>query len=148
MRSQIVWPCVALDLGGELEVEPLRLAGLAAQILLRLAQLLDLAVGELERLEERVLGDLVGAGLDHRQAVLRADDDQVEAGLVLQFCAQRRVDDELRRRSGRCERRPTGPKNGSGEIMSAADAPLMHRMSCAVTRSADSTVQMTCTSLR
>ncbi len=43
---------------------------------------------------------------------------------------------------------PTGPRNGSGEIISAADAPLMHRMSCAVTRSAESTVQMTCTSLR
>ena len=43
---------------------------------------------------------------------------------------------------------PTGPKNGSGEIMSAADAPLMQRMSCGVTMSAESTVQMTCTSFR
>ena len=41
---------------------------------------------------------------------------------------------------------PTGPRNGSGEIISAAEAPLMHRMSCAVIRSAESTVQMTCTS--
>ena len=38
---------------------------------------------------------------------------------------------------------PTGPKNGSGESMSAADAPLMHRMSCGVTMSAERTVQMT-----
>ena len=37
---------------------------------------------------------------------------------------------------------------GSGEIMSAADAPLMQRMSCGVTMSAERTVQMTCTSLR
>ena len=43
---------------------------------------------------------------------------------------------------------PTGPRNGSGEIISAADAPLMQRMSCGVTRSAERTVQMTCTSLR
>ena len=41
---------------------------------------------------------------------------------------------------------PTGPKKGSGEIISAAEAPLMQRMSCAVTMSADSTVQITCTS--
>ena len=43
---------------------------------------------------------------------------------------------------------PTGPRKGSGETISAADAPLMQRMSCAVTRSADSVVQTTCTSLR
>src|SRR5581483_521629 len=81
-----------LELLRELEVEPLRLAGLAAQVLLRLAQLDDLAVRELERLEERVLRHLVGARLDHRQAVLRADDDQVERRLLRVL--QRRVDDE------------------------------------------------------
>ena len=43
---------------------------------------------------------------------------------------------------------PTGPKKGSGEIISAADAPLMARMSCGVIRSAESVVQMTCTSFR
>ena len=43
---------------------------------------------------------------------------------------------------------PTGPRNGSGEIASAAEAPLMQRMSCGVTMSAERTVQMTCTSLR
>ncbi len=43
---------------------------------------------------------------------------------------------------------PTGPRNGSGETISAAEAPLMQRMSCAVTRSAESVVQTTCTSLR
>ena len=43
---------------------------------------------------------------------------------------------------------PIGPRKGSGESISAADAPLMQRMSCAVTRSADSVVQTTCTSLR
>ena len=49
-----------------------------AELLLSLAELHDLALREVERLEELLLGDLVGAGLDHRQAVLRADDDQVE----------------------------------------------------------------------
>src|SRR6266540_830341 len=43
---------------------------------------------------------------------------------------------------------PTGPLKGSGEIISAAEAPFRHRMSCGVTRSAESTVQITCTSLR
>src|SRR5206468_1213190 len=43
---------------------------------------------------------------------------------------------------------PTGPMNGSGETMSAADAPLMQRMSCGTTMSALSTVQITCTSLQ
>src|SRR5204863_109809 len=41
---------------------------------------------------------------------------------------------------------PTGPRNGSGEIISAAEAPLMHRMSCGVTMSAERVVQITCTS--
>ena len=83
-----------LELGRELLVEPLRLAHLAAQVLLRLAELADLLMREVERLEEHVLGHLVGAGLDHRQAVLRADDDQVERGL-LEVLLVRRVEDEL-----------------------------------------------------
>ena len=83
-----------LDLRSEIGVEPLRLAGLGAELLLRLAEPLDLAVGEVERLEEQRLGHLVGAGLDHREAVLRADDDEVERGL-LPVLRHRRVDDEL-----------------------------------------------------
>ena len=83
MRSQIVWPCELLQLGRQVRVEPLRLAGLAAQVLLRLAELLDLLVRERERLEQPVLGHLVGPGLDHRQTVLRADDDEVEGGRLL-----------------------------------------------------------------
>jgi hypothetical protein len=43
---------------------------------------------------------------------------------------------------------PTGPRNGIGEIISAAEIPLMHRMSCGVTMSAESTVAMHCVSLR
>ena len=77
-------------------VEPLRLALLRAQLELGVAELDDLAVSDLERLEELVLGHLVRAGLDHGQAVLRADDDQVEIGLL--GLLERRVDDEVRRR--------------------------------------------------
>ena len=43
---------------------------------------------------------------------------------------------------------PTGPAKGRGETISAAEAPLMQRMSCGVTRSAERTVQITCTSFR
>ena len=83
----------ALELLGQRHVEPLRLADLLGQVDLHLAELLDLAVGELERLEEDVLGDLLRAGLDHRQAVHRADDDQVERALA-RGVRQRRVDDQ------------------------------------------------------
>ena len=83
-----------LELGGELGVEVLRLAGACAELFLRVADLHDLAVRELEGLEDLVLGDLVGAGLDHRQRVLRADDDQVERALLLDD-RQGRVDDEI-----------------------------------------------------
>ena len=82
-----------LQLLRDLGIEVLRLADLAAQILLRLAEPDDLAVRELERFEQHVLRDLLRAGLDHRQAVLRADDDQVERRLLER--RQRRVDDEL-----------------------------------------------------
>src|SRR5947207_6396361 len=84
---------VALELREEVEVEPLRLAGLAAQVLLRLAQLRDLAMGELERLEDLLLGHLVRTGLDHRQRVLRADDDQVHLGLLA--LGEGRIDDKV-----------------------------------------------------
>ena len=67
-------------------VEPLRLAGLLAELLLRLAELADLLVRELERLEERLLRDHVRPGLDHRERVLRADDDQVEIGALRVLC--------------------------------------------------------------
>ena len=43
---------------------------------------------------------------------------------------------------------PTGPKKGSGEIVSAAEAPLMARVSWLCSPSIESTVPMICTSLR
>src|SRR6186997_2476698 len=65
------------DLGIDIGIDPLRLADLAAELLLRLAELLDLTVRQLERLEEQLLGHLLGAGLDHRQAFTRADNDEI-----------------------------------------------------------------------
>jgi hypothetical protein len=41
---------------------------------------------------------------------------------------------------------PTGPRNGIGESISAADEPLMARMSCGCTWSAENVVTMTWTS--
>ena len=53
----------------------------------------DLLVGDLERLEHRLLVDLLGAGLDHRDGLGGAGDDQVELRLL--GLLQGRVDDEL-----------------------------------------------------
>ena len=66
-----------------------------AQILDRVADAPDLAVRELERLEHDVLGDLVRPGLDHRQRVAGADDDQVEVGLLVACWMSVGLSDEL-----------------------------------------------------
>ena len=139
-------PCAASSSAVRSEIDPLRLADLRAQVLERRADRADLDVRALERLEDLVLGDLVSACLDHRQRLARADDDEVERRLV--ELLERRVDDELVRRCGRCGRRRSGRGTAAARSSSAAEAPLMQRMSCGVTRSAERTVQMTCTSLR
>ena len=59
----------------------LLLAGLLAQLVLGLAEPLDLGVGDVERVEDLGLGDLVGAGLDHQDGLLGAGDHQVERAL-------------------------------------------------------------------
>ena len=73
-------------------VDPLGLTGLGGELDLELAQLLDLAVGELERRDQILLGDLLRARLDHGDRLGRAAHDQVERR-VLQV-GQRRVDDQ------------------------------------------------------
>ena len=75
-----------------LRVEDLRLAGGAAELLLRLAEPLDLLVCKLERREQHVLGDLLCAALDHGDGVLRPDDEQVERRRLL--LGKRRIDDQ------------------------------------------------------
>ena len=59
----------------------LGLAGLLGQLALRGAQLADLRVRDVERVEDLGLGHLVGARLDHQDGVLGAGHDQVEVGL-------------------------------------------------------------------
>ena len=69
------------------------LPDLRLELLLRVADPADLRVGELERFDHLLLGHLACSCLDHRQRVLRADDDEVEGRLLRH--RQRRVDDEL-----------------------------------------------------
>ena len=82
-----------LELGVELDVDPLRLADLAGQLVDRVADADDLGVRDGERLEHRLLRHLVAAGLDHRQCLARAHDDEVEGRLL--HLLERRVDDQL-----------------------------------------------------
>jgi hypothetical protein len=78
-------PLAELDrqLGVDLRRRDLHL-GLARALLelaLRGAELLDLAVGDVEGVEDLRLGDLVGSGLDHEDGVLGAGHHEVEGGL-------------------------------------------------------------------
>ena len=59
----------------------LGLAGLGDEVLDAGDDLLDLGVGELDGVDDALFGDLLGAGLDHRDAVLGADDHDVELRL-------------------------------------------------------------------
>ena len=138
----------SLELGRELDVDPLRLAGLAREAPRCASQiLLDLGVRELERLEHRrPRGSRRRRPRPSSAPSLRADDDEVERRLLELLGSVGLTTNSPSMRPTRTA--PTGPRNGSGEIISAADAPLMQRMSCGVTRSAERTVQMTCTSLR
>ena len=96
-----------LELGGQVDVDPLRLAHLLAEILEDAADLADLgAVRELERLEDRVLRHLVRPGLDHRQRLGGADDDEIERRLL--ELLERRVEDQLVLEPVRCGRRRSG----------------------------------------
>ena len=94
IRSRTRSPCELLSSAVSDGSSHFGLPACSRELHLRLAEPLDLLVRELERLEQLVLGDLGGAGLDHRQPVERADDDQVEGRLLLGLL-QRRVDDEL-----------------------------------------------------
>ena len=78
---------------GDGTVRPLGHAGLAGQLDLQLADLLDGAVRQLERLDQRVLVDLLGAGLDHGDGLGGAADDQVKRRFLQLH--QRRVQQQL-----------------------------------------------------
>ena len=71
----------------------LGLPAASLQLDLGRAEAPDLLVGDLEGLEHRLLVDLLGARLDHRDGLVGARDDEVELGLLALL--QGRVDDEL-----------------------------------------------------
>ena len=72
----------------------LLLAGLLGQLALSRAQLLDLPVGDVERVEDLRLGDLVRARLDHQDRLIGTRDDQIELGVLDQVLLVG-VDDEV-----------------------------------------------------
>ena len=125
-------PCEAADLLDQLASSTrgldleLLLAGLLGQLLDRGDELLDLAVGDVERVEDLGLGDAVGAALDHQDRLLGAGDDQVHLEVVPVLLGG--VDDEvaveLADRTA-----PTCSAPGLSEIASAAEAPFIARMS-------------------
>ena len=67
---------------GHCPVDPLGHTRLRGELDLKLAELSDLGVGQLEGLDQILLRDLVAAGLDHRDRLGRAADDEVERGLL------------------------------------------------------------------
>ena len=77
---------------GRLDLE-LLLAGLLAQLLDRGDELLDLGVGDVERVEDLGLGDALGAALDHQDRLVGAGDDQVHLELLERLLLG--VDDEV-----------------------------------------------------
>src|SRR4051812_19203594 len=105
---------LVLDLGRLVELRAVALADLTHQVLVDLrrggggplpagpfgplalerAELLDLAVGDVEGVEHLRLGDLVGARLDHQDRLVRAGHDEVEVGVVDEV-GLARVDDEV-----------------------------------------------------
>ena len=74
-------------------ISMLGLAGLLGQLALRGAQLADLRVRDVQRVEDLGLGHLVGARLDHQDGLLGARHDEVEVGLEQLLLG--RVDDEV-----------------------------------------------------
>ena len=82
------------DSGARLEVRhALGLADGLPELLLEVDERLERAMAEQDRLGHHVLGQDLGAGLDHHDRVAGAGDDQVELGL--RELGVGRVDDEL-----------------------------------------------------
>src|SRR5215210_4461452 len=77
----------------DLDLELGRLAGLLAELAHRAAELLDLRVGDVQRVEDLGLGDLVRPRLDHQDGLLGARDHEVEVGREQRLLV--RVDDEV-----------------------------------------------------
>ena len=90
MAASRAAPKPAADLGEDALVDgplgdvPLGLAAQALQLELDVDELLDLVVGEAQRLDDDGLGDLLGAGLDHDDGVLVPVTTRSKLGLVLE----------------------------------------------------------------
>jgi len=69
-----------VHLGGDEDL--LRLAGLGLQLVNELDDVLDDPVGHGQRVDHVALGELLGGGLDHGDAVLVAGDDEVEVAVL------------------------------------------------------------------
>ena len=106
----------------------LGLADLLGELALERAELLDLAVGDVERVEDLRLGDLARAGLDHQDRLLGAGDDQVEVAASPSRSSSRGLTTKLPSILP-IRTAPTGVGSGMSEIISAAEAPFIARMS-------------------
>ena len=137
---------LGLELGREVEVEPLRLAGLAVKILLRLAELADLACASSRA------SRIVSSGISSAPAstIVRPSfvPTTIRSSDVSSFSCSVGLTMNSPSIGVRCGPRPPGRGTAAARASARRDAPLMHRMSCGVTMSALSTVQMTCTSFR
>ena len=108
----------------------LLLADLIGQLALQRTKLLDLRVGDVERVENLHLGDLVGARLHHQDRVFGAGHDQVEVGALQQILLAR-IDDEVTvdladpHRADRASERYVGDHQGGGGAVHRQDVVRM-----------------------
>ena len=105
----------------------LGLADLLGELALQRAELLDLAVGDVQRVEDLGFGDLPRAGLDHQDRVLGPGDGQLES-LAPSRSSSRGLTTKLPSILP-IRTAPTGVASGISEIISAAEAPFIARMS-------------------
>ena len=99
----------------------------------------DRLVAEEDRVEHRLLGDLVGARLDHHDRLLGAGDDEVDLGLLALGVG--RVEDELPVDRADADRADRGVERDE-RARSATEAPLIARMSGSFSPSAERTKAM------
>ena len=103
------------------------LARLLAQVVLGLAKLLDRLVGDVERVEDLRLCDLVAARLDHQDGLLGAGDHEVERRLEQPLLVG--VDEEVALGVLADANGAHGRREGMSDTISAALAPFIARMS-------------------
>ena len=93
--------------------DQLLLADLLAQLFDRRGDLLDLAVGDVERVEDLGFGDAVGAGFDHQDGLVGSGDDQVEVEVGVVFLM--RVDHEVAVELADADRTDVGGNRNLGD---------------------------------